>query len=61
MLLCTANLLSDGCVGNEARGDHLSECGKLLGNHHTIGTPTVETKLMSKKSTQISVPKQTYM
>ena len=52
---------SDNSIGNESISESLKKCGKPQRLCHTIGTPTVETKLMSKKSTQISVPTQKYM
>ena len=38
--------LSDGCVGNEAEGEYLKECGRPFGNQHTICTPIVEATLV---------------
>ena len=52
---------SDNNIGNEAISQNLKKCGKPQSLCHITYTPAVETKLVSTKIVQISVPKSTNM
>ena len=57
MLLVYSICHRQDCVGIEAGGEHLKECGKPFGNCYTTGTPSVETPLVPTRDNQYMRPR----